>query len=107
MHEHHFIQHIIEQVPEKEKVISVEIELGELVGIEAEHLKEHLIEHTGWEVDVKVVKSRIKCTCGYLGSANILQRVHDMVIYECPSCENDDVEVVEGKNIEITKVMYK
>ena len=107
MHEHHFIQHIIEQVPDKEKVISIEIELGELVGIEAEHLKEHLIEHTGWKVDVKVIKSKIKCACSYVGEAKILQRLHDMVIYECPSCGNDDVEVIEGKDIKIVKVVYR
>lgn len=107
MHEHHFIENIIKQVPNKEKVVAIEIESGELVGIELEHLKEHLIEYTSWKVDVKVVKSKIKCSCGYVGEANILQRLHDLVIYDCPSCGNDNLEVLEGKDIKITRVIYK
>lgn len=107
MHEHSFIQSIIEQVPDKEKVVSVEIELGELVGIEAEHLKEHLIGEIGWDVKINAKKSKIKCRCGYIGEAKILQRLHDLVIYECPECENDDVEVLEGKDIKIGKAFYR
>jgi Zn finger protein HypA/HybF involved in hydrogenase expression len=107
MHEHTFIQSIIEQVPNKDKVISVEIESGELVGIEREHLKEHLEEATGWKVDVKTIQSRIKCPCGYRGVANILQRLHDLVIYDCPECGNDSVEILEGKDIMIKKIIYE
>ena len=106
MHEHTFIQSIIEQVPEREKVVSIEIELGELAGIEAGHLKEHLSEETGWKVEVKIIKSKIKCPCGYAGEAKVLQRLHDIVIYECPSCENDNVNILEGKDIKIDKVRY-
>lgn len=107
MHEHIFIENIIEQVPNKEKVVSVEIELGDLVGIEACHLKEHLVEHTGWKADIKVIKSKIKCECGYSGEAKILQRLHDLVIFECPECGNDEAEVLEGRDIKIGKVVYK
>lgn len=107
MHEHTFIENIIEQIPDKDKVISVEIELGDLAGIEAEHLKEHLIEHTGWKVKINLVKSKIKCDCGYVGEAKVLQRLHDLVIFECPECGNDEVEVIEGKDIKIGKVVYK
>jgi len=107
MHEHIFIENIISQVPNKDNVISIEIELGDLAGIESAHLREHLIEHTGWKVDVKTVKSQIKCDCGYSGEARILQRLHDLVIFECPECGNDDVEVIVGKDIKIGKVVYK
>jgi len=107
MHEHTFIQSIIEQVPNNDNVTSVEIELGELVGIEKEHLKEHLAEHTGWIVNVSVKKSKIKCPCGYIGESKILQRLHDLVIYECPQCGNDNIEVLEGKDIKILRVVYK
>jgi Zn finger protein HypA/HybF involved in hydrogenase expression len=107
MHEHIFIENIIKQVPNRGNVISVEIELGELVGIDSEHLKEHLISNTGWKVLVNVKKSKVKCSCGFIGEANILQRLHDLVIYECPECGNDDVEVLEGKDIKIGKIRYK
>ena len=107
MHEHHFIQNIIKDIPNKEKVIGVEIELGELVGIEAEHLKRHLADETGWDVKIIEKKSKIKCLCGYVGEPKIIQRLHDMVIYECPNCGMTEVEVLEGKDIKITKIRYK
>lgn len=107
MHEHHFIENIIGQIPNRDKVISIEIELGDLVGIESEHLKEHLIEHTGWSVLVNVILSKIKCDCGYIGEAQVLQKLHDLVIYDCPECGNDEVSILEGKNIKIGKVVYK
>jgi hydrogenase nickel incorporation protein HypA/HybF len=107
MHEHTFIKNIINQVPDKEKVVSIDLELGELVGIEADHLKEHLEEESGWKADVRQIKSKIKCNCGYIGDAKILQRLHDLVIYECPECGNDKVDIIEGKDIKITKVIYK
>lgn len=107
MHEHHFIENIIEQIPNKDKVISIEIELGDLAGIESEHLKEHLTFHTGWNVLISVVKSKIKCDCGYVGEAHILQKLHDLVIYECPECGNDEVLILEGKDIKIGKVIYR
>ncbi len=106
MHEHTFIQSIINQVPNSEEVIGVEIELGELVGIEEGHLVEHLGDETGWIVKVIVKKAKIKCSCGYIGEPKILQRLHDMVIYECPQCDNDNVEALEGKDIKIGKVVY-
>jgi Zn finger protein HypA/HybF involved in hydrogenase expression len=107
MHEHVFIENIVEQIPNRDKVISVEIELGDLVGIELEHLHEHMVEHTGWDVKIKIVKSKIKCDCGYIGEAKILQKLHDLVIFECPDCGNDEVNVLEGKDIKIGKVVYK
>jgi len=107
MHKHTFIENIICQIPNRENVISIEIELGDLAGIESQHLKEHLIEHTGWKCEIKIIKSKIKCDCGYSGEANILQRLHDLVIFECPECGNDDVVVLEGKDIKIGKVVYK
>jgi Zn finger protein HypA/HybF involved in hydrogenase expression len=107
MHEHIFIENIISQVPNKENVEKIYIELGDLAGIESEHLKEHMVEHTGWGVEIKLVKSKIKCDCGYIGEARVLQRLHDLVIFDCPECGNDEVLVIEGKDIKIGKVVYR
>jgi Zn finger protein HypA/HybF involved in hydrogenase expression len=105
MHEHHFIENIIKQVPDKEKVIGIEIELGALVGIEPEHLKEHLKEQTNWDVSVIVKKARVKCLCGFIGEPRILQRLHDLVIYDCPECGGEP-EILEGNEIKIIKIKY-
>ncbi|MDP2926050.1 MAG: hydrogenase/urease maturation nickel metallochaperone HypA [Nanoarchaeota archaeon] len=106
MHDHYFIENIIKQVPNKNKVISIEIELGDLAEIDAGHLKEHLTSHTSWKVEVKVIPSKIKCLCGYIGEARVLQRLHDLVIYDCPECSHEP-DIVEGKDIKITKVIYR
>jgi Zn finger protein HypA/HybF involved in hydrogenase expression len=106
MHEHTFIQSIIAPIKNKEKVEGVEIELGELVGIEPDHLHEHLIEETAWKVKIKEIKSKVKCSCGYAGPAKIRERLHDLVIYNCPKCGKMP-EVLEGKDVKIIKVTYK
>jgi len=84
MHEHTFIQAIIKDIPNKNKVEGIEIELGELVGIELEHLKEHLIDETKWDVKINKIKSKINCNeCDYEGEAKIKERLHDLVIFSC------------------------
>ena len=108
MHEHTFIQAIIKDIPNKENVIRVDIELGELVGIGLDHLKEHLVEETSWEVNIKNVSSKIKCSaCGYEGQAKIKERLHDLVIFCCPKCKDFNVDVLEGQDIKIKNVVYE
>jgi Zn finger protein HypA/HybF involved in hydrogenase expression len=107
MHEHIFIESIIKQVPDQKNVISIEIELGELVGIEINHLKKHLIKMTSWEIEINLNPSKIKCSCGYIGKANIVERLHDLVIFNCPDCNSYDPEVIEGDKIKIVKVIYR
>ncbi len=105
MHEHTFIQAIINQVPNKEQVLSVTLAVGDLVGIAPDHLKEHLEEQTGWNVTVNKVPSAVHCSCGYTGEAKIVQRLHDLVLFACPSC-GGNVEVLKGQDILIEKVTY-
>lgn len=106
MHEHIFIESIIKQVPDPNNVVSISLELGELVAIEPEHLKEHLSERSDWKIEIIKKPSLVKCPCGYNGPAKIMQRLHDLVIYECPNCHNIP-EVIEGKTIKILKITYK
>ena len=108
MHEHIFIQSIIKEIPNKENVLGIDIELGELVGIESNHLREYLVKETSWEVRIDDVSSRIKCSsCGYGGQARIKERLHDLVIFCCPKCEDFNVEVLGGQDIKIKNVVYK
>lgn len=107
MHEHHFIQNIIKQVPNKEKVSGIALDVGELVGIEHHHLNEHLVAETGWKVSTMEIKSSVECSCGYKGRARIKQRLHDLVIYDCPKCGNLPDKVLKGKDIKIARVIYK
>lgn len=105
MHEHSFIQAIIKNVKDSHKAKEVSIEVGELAGIEPEHLKEHLKEVTNWIVNVSSKKGRVSCDCGYKGAPRILERLHDLVIFDCPKCSSIP-EILEGKDIKIIGVKY-
>jgi len=106
MHEHSFIQSIIKNVEDKDNVQSITLEVGELAGIEANHLEEHLKKETFWpDIICLTKKALVKCDCGYEGSPKIRQRLHDLVIFECENCGNIP-EVLGGKDIKILNITY-
>ena len=106
MHDLIFTESIIKNVPNPKDVTSITLEVGELSGIEKDHLKEHLVERTGWIVDVIGIDSKVRCLCGYEGRAKIKERLHDLVIFSCPKCDLLP-EVLSGSDIKIAKVRYK
>lgn len=106
MHEHTFIEAIVRNIENKDKVEKIVLEVGELVGIEAGHLKEHLAEMYNWNVEVLEKNGLIKCKCGFKGRPKILERLHDLVIFECPECGGVP-DVLEGQDIKIVKVVYE
>lgn len=105
MHEHTFIEAIVRNIEDKEKVKGITLEVGELAGIEAEHLKEHIVERFGWDVEVLEKDALVKCECGVEGKPKILEVLHDLVIFECSEC-GEIPEILEGKDIKIVKVVY-
>jgi Zn finger protein HypA/HybF involved in hydrogenase expression len=106
MHDIAFAQNLMNQVDDSENVKEIFLEVGDLSGIEADHLKEHLEEASGWKVHALPVKSQVKCECGYSGEAHVDERLHDIVIFSCPSCGNLP-EVLEGNEIKIVRIIYK
>lgn len=107
MHEIIFAKNIINQIPEsdKDKVQSIEIEVGELAEVTPEELKQALEQLTAWQVTVKPMPSGVKCQCGYSGKANIKERGHHVVIYNCPSC-GIVPRVIVGQDIKLKRVVY-
>jgi Zn finger protein HypA/HybF involved in hydrogenase expression len=105
MHEHSFTEAILNNVKDKENVRGIVLEVGDLVGIEPGHLKEHIEEMYDWDVEVVLKKSKVRCECGFEGEAKVLERLHDLVIFECAKCGGIP-EVLEGKDIKILKVVY-
>jgi len=106
MHEHTFIEAIIRNIKDKDNVEKIVLEVGELAGIEPEHLKEHLQEKFDWDVEVSKKEALVKCECGVEDRPKILQKLHDLVIFECPKC-GQSPKIVEGKDIKILKVIYQ
>lgn len=103
MHETKILKEIIRKAEEQGHVNSVSIEVGELAGIEAEHLKEHLEVMADWDVDTKTTEAKVRCDCGFKGRPKITMRGHDFVLFECPEC-GEVPEVVEGDDIKLKEV---
>jgi len=102
MHEHTFIEAILSNVKDLDKVEKLVLEVGDLAGIDGEHLKEHLKEMVEFEVEVVGAKGFIRCECGFEG---LTFNNPDLVLIECPVCHCNP-EVLEGKDIKIVKVVY-
>jgi Zn finger protein HypA/HybF involved in hydrogenase expression len=97
---------IVRNIEDKGNVKKIVLEIGELVGIEAGHLKGHMVESYGWDVEVVVKDAVVECECGFDGRPEVLERLHDLVIFECPQCGGIP-EVIDGKDIKILKIIYK
>ena len=92
-------------------IVRIEIELGELSEItkdELYHGLRHIFkDHMDQEVDIiiEVKQSLIRCNrCFYKGKANIIERGHELCIFNCPICNNFDVKVISGKDIKIKNI---
>ncbi|MBS3088459.1 hydrogenase maturation nickel metallochaperone HypA [Candidatus Pacearchaeota archaeon] len=110
MHEFIFAKSLLKEIEETkiadEEIDSIELELGELVGIESRELIEALENLTSWKYNISIKPSLIKCRCSYEGRAKIEERLHDLVVFSCPNC-SDTPKAIEGDKIKITKINYK
>ena len=59
-----------------------------------------------WKFEVVGVESKIKCSCGFEGRAQITDRGHGYCLWACGKCgkSGKDVEVLEGGEIKVTGV---
>ncbi len=105
MHEITFAKNIISQIKNKTQVQEIELEVGELAGVTADELKYAIENLTGWKVIAREMPSNIECDCGYIGRANIKERQHDIVIFNCPKCGSMPKKIV-GQDIKLKRVVY-
>jgi Zn finger protein HypA/HybF involved in hydrogenase expression len=103
MHDTVIANSILRDLEKYGDVKEATLEVGELFGIEPEHLYEHLKEVSEIKFNISQSESRVKCSCGYAGRAKIVERMHDFVLYECPKC-GSNVDVLVGDNIIIKEV---
>jgi len=95
----------LKDVNNRDDVKEIVLEVGELVGIETRHLREHILGRFNWVVEIIDKDSKVKCECGFEGRARVVERLHDIVIFECAQC-GWVPEVLEGKDIKILKIIY-
>jgi len=104
MHDSVIANSILKDLKKYGQVKEAVLEVGELAGIEPDHLLEHLNKVSNIKFKIKQTNSKVKCKCGYIGRAKIIERFHDFVLFECPECEGNP-DVIEGDKIMIDKVL--
>lgn len=86
------------------RVKAVELQVGELASLSAGELKRALEGLCGWSVAVAEVPAVGECACGFRGRPRVLERAHDFVLFDCPSCGGGPV-LLQGGDIKITRVV--
>ncbi len=98
MHEAAMIEEIIRNAGGA-KIIQLEV--GELSGFSPDHLKEHLADYGVLGI-CEEKTAIVECSCGYSGRPKIREKLHDLVIFECPKCRAVP-RVVSGDKVIIKK----
>src|SRR3989338_909752 len=104
MHETVIARNIIQEAEKHGNVRNIFLEIGELGPVPPHELIECLRELVKWEINPRIIKAEVKCKCGFRGHPKILERGHDSFFIECPRCKKVP-ELVDGKDIKITKVI--
>ncbi|MFQ6050831.1 MAG: hydrogenase maturation nickel metallochaperone HypA [Candidatus Hydrothermarchaeota archaeon] len=115
MHELAFASNILEKIKKEakkhkaHKVISVELNLGELLFLDPEQLKfllETLIDDDiikGADFKIKMQKAEGECNCGYTGPLDYKEESHQLIYIKCPVC-NGMPEIRKGNECIIEKI---
>jgi Zn finger protein HypA/HybF involved in hydrogenase expression len=103
MHETIFAEEIIEKARSQGHVRGITVEVGELAELTAEELCDALKNMVGWQIKIIKAKSLAQCHCGYRGQPKITERMHGIVLFECPRC-SETPKIVSGKEIRLMRV---
>ena len=104
MHDSVIAQSILKDLKKYGNVKEALIEVGELYGIEPDHLLKHLKDVSDIKFKIIQTESLVECEeCGFKGRAKIVERMHDFVLYECEKCSKS-VKVIKGDKIIIKEV---
>lgn len=103
MHGVHIAGDLIATARKQGKVKKAYIELGELANITKQDLEKSLKNLADFDFEITEKEAKVKCACGYEGKPNIVERQHDVVIFNCPQCGMTP-DVVEGDKIILKSV---
>jgi Zn finger protein HypA/HybF involved in hydrogenase expression len=107
MHEGIIAQQLIDKAKEQGTVKKVTIEVGDLAHLPAEDLKAKLTEMVDWEIEIIKVPGLVECKCGYKGAPKILEKAHDLTLFECPKCKKVPFKILEGEDIVLKDVVVE
>lgn len=103
MHETIISRNIIEEASKQGKVKGIVVEVGELGYLPGYELEPTLKTLVDWDVKIIERKAVVSCSCGFKGGPKILQRGHDMCLFECPNCGKVP-KILEGDQIRLISV---
>ncbi len=106
MHETVIALNIISEAKKHGSVNEISLEIGELAHVPADDLLECLKRLVEWKINPQIREAKVKCSCGFVGHPDILERGHDSFFIECPECK-EVPELVDGKDIKILKVVVE
>jgi hydrogenase nickel incorporation protein HypA/HybF len=96
-----------------EKVLSVQLEIGELALLNVEQVTfwiHQLFKGTvaeGAKVKVRTIKARIQCeSCGYKGGISLDKKdpFRHFVPYSCPKCGSFQIKVEKGRECTLRRI---
>ena len=103
MHEIIIARRIIEEAKKHGKVKGVVIDVGDLAHLPAVDLEKTLASMVDWNIRIKNISAIVKCECGHLGKPKILERSHELTLFECPVCSKIP-QILQGDQIVISQV---
>jgi hydrogenase nickel incorporation protein HypA/HybF len=98
------------------KVLSVQLEIGELTLVNVEQVTfwiHELVKGSvaeGAKVRVKTIKAHIQCkSCGYKGGVNLDQQdpLRHIVPYSCPQCSSFQIKVEKGRECTLRRIQVE
>jgi hydrogenase nickel incorporation protein HypA/HybF len=95
------------------KVVSVQLEIGELALLNVEQVTFWIHElfkgsvAEGAKIKVKTIKARIQCeSCGYKGGMNPDRQdsFRHVILYSCPKCSSFQIKVEKGRECTLRRI---
>jgi hydrogenase nickel incorporation protein HypA/HybF len=119
MHEFSISNEIVQNVLDTarknngKKVVSIQLEIGELALLNVEQVTfwiHELFKGTvaaGAKVKVKTIKARIQCeSCGYKGGMGLDRQdpFRHVILYSCPKCQSFQIKVEQGRECTLRRI---
>ena len=103
MHGIHIAGDLISTARKQGKVRKAFIELGEIANITEVDLSNQMKNLADFDFEINEKKAVVKCKCGYKGKPNVIERLHEAVVIECPKCK-ETPEILVGDKIILKSV---
>jgi Zn finger protein HypA/HybF involved in hydrogenase expression len=103
MHGIHIAGDLIATARQQGKVKKAFIELGEIANITKEDLSNQMKNLADFNFVIEMKEAKVKCDCGYEGKPQVIERQHDIVLFQCPLCKKTP-KIIEGDKIILKSV---